>query len=219
MDFSRVRHVIWDWNGTLLDDVKPTMDSVNQMLVRRGLPPMDFPFYQAVVRFPVVEYYRMLGFDLAEEGFSSMVEDFTATYEAAWRGSTVRPETFAALDLLEARGVVSSVLTASHLGAALEQMEYFGLNGRFARVTGVDNFNGHGKTQLARAHMDACGLSGEETVLIGDSPHDLETARAAGCDCILLSCGHFSALRLALCGVAVAPDALDAARLICRSAE
>jgi len=210
-----VRHVIWDWNGTLLDDVLPTMDTVNSMLQARGLPLMDLPFYKAVVRFPVVDYYRLLGFDLQGEGFPAMVEEFTAKYEARWRSGAVQPRTHAALAHLAAQGVENSVLTASHLEAARAQMVYFNIESCFTRVTGVDNFAAYGKAQLAQRHMQACGLAGADAVLIGDSPHDAETAQAAGCRCILVSSGHFSAQRLALCGVPVAADPLAAAQLAC----
>lgn len=208
-----IRHIIWDFNGTLLDDTQVTMDVVNSMLRRRVLPPMDFPFYQAVVMFPVAEYYRRLGFDMQGEGFDSMVTEFSAGYEAVWRKATVRPEVYQALDEIQRLRLETSVLTASNRDAALEQMEYFDLAQHFDTVTGVDNFAGHGKAQLARAHMRRCGLTGAETVLIGDSPHDLETAREARCGCVLLSCGHFSRVRLEQYGVPVADTALEAVRL------
>ncbi|MDD4796643.1 MAG: HAD family hydrolase [Eubacteriales bacterium] len=205
-----IRHIIWDFNGTLLDDGRVTMDVVNAMLHRRSLPPMDYPFYRAVVMFPVMEYYRRLGFDLQGEGFDGMVEEFVAGYEAVWRQAQVLPDVYRALEELQGLGLQTSVLTASHLDAAREQLDYFDLSKYFDVVTGTDSFAGHGKTQLAAEHMRRCGLTGGETVLIGDSPHDLETAQEAGCGCILLSCGHFSRIRLQQYGVPVADTALEA---------
>ena len=47
------RHVIWDWNGTLVDDVAATLAAVNRMLSARGMPALDIVRYREVFDFPV----------------------------------------------------------------------------------------------------------------------------------------------------------------------
>ena len=36
---KKYEYVIWDFNGTILDDVEASMSSVNKLLVERGLSP------------------------------------------------------------------------------------------------------------------------------------------------------------------------------------
>ena len=38
MALTAHRHLIWDWNGTLLDDLDLSVDVMNTLLARRGLP-------------------------------------------------------------------------------------------------------------------------------------------------------------------------------------
>ena len=36
-----IKHMVWDWNGTLMNDVGLCLDITNQMLQRRGLAQVD----------------------------------------------------------------------------------------------------------------------------------------------------------------------------------
>ena len=61
---SDMKSVIWDFNGTILDDVELATGSMNELLRRRNLPPIDKATHRRVFRFPVSDYYRSLGFDI-----------------------------------------------------------------------------------------------------------------------------------------------------------
>ncbi len=65
----RYDHVIWDWNGTLLDDVHLTIEIMGGMLGRRGLPPFDMQRYHAVFGFPVRDFFLRVGLELVREAF------------------------------------------------------------------------------------------------------------------------------------------------------
>src|SRR5262249_46428492 len=78
--FEGKSHVIWDWNGTLLDDVDLCVEIVQGMLERHGLARIGLAEYQSVFRFPVREYYKDVGFDFAKTPFEAVSEDFMSTY-------------------------------------------------------------------------------------------------------------------------------------------
>ena len=70
---ARVRrvltHVVWDWNGTLLDDLDTCVAVANMLLDEFGLARLEgVADYQAKFRFPIVDYYAELGFDTSPEG-------------------------------------------------------------------------------------------------------------------------------------------------------
>lgn len=79
---KRIAHVIWDWNGTLLDDAELCVEVMNDVLTRRQLAPLTAETYAAAFRFPVREYYRELGFDFERETFEVIGTEFIAGYSA-----------------------------------------------------------------------------------------------------------------------------------------
>jgi phosphoglycolate phosphatase len=203
-------HVVWDWNGTLLNDAAVCVAVMNQMLGRRGLPPISMDFYRSVIEFPVVIYYKKLGFDFGSEPFEHVSDEFVALYQASWRSCALQEGSLTAMAALKAAGVGQSVLSASKSGHLTEQLDYFGITSLLDAVTGADNHHGRGKLNLARDHVLGIGQRPENVVFIGDTEHDAEVAREAGCGCILVSFGHYCAARLANLGFPVAGSMLEA---------
>ena len=87
-----VRHVIWDWNGTLFDDIDLVVAVANLMLVRRSLPEIDHARYREIFGFPVRGYYERIGFDLEREPFEELAVEFIAEYQARWRDHELRDD-------------------------------------------------------------------------------------------------------------------------------
>ena len=81
MDWTQVRHVIWDWNGTLLDDAWLCREIMNGQLRKRGLPTLRAERYEAIFDFPVEGYYRKVGFDWKKESFEEAGTEFIVEYE------------------------------------------------------------------------------------------------------------------------------------------
>ena len=67
-------HIIWDFNGTVLDDVEAGIRSVNDMLAARGLPVItSVAQYRELFSFPVIDYYRRLGLDVEKEDYYTIL--------------------------------------------------------------------------------------------------------------------------------------------------
>ena len=62
MIMARYKNIVWDWNGTLLDDVAVGVDTLNEMLGRRALRLLSVEEYKDRFGFPVVEFYQKIGF-------------------------------------------------------------------------------------------------------------------------------------------------------------
>ena len=76
--------IVWDWNGTLFDDVAVCIDVMNGLLAEQGLPSIpDAETYRSLFCFPVIRYYERLGFDFSKTPFEALARDYVAGYAAA----------------------------------------------------------------------------------------------------------------------------------------
>ena len=136
LDLSQYVHVIWDWNGTLLNDVDVARDAVNGMLRRRGLSPVNREQYQAAFDFPIEDYYQRLGFDFEIEPFSALAAEFHQAYQHVWRTCGLRPGADQSLRLAAEGGVQQSLLSASEQTALEQHVAHYRLRDRFSRLVG-----------------------------------------------------------------------------------
>jgi phosphoglycolate phosphatase len=193
---SRYRHVIWDWNGTLLDDLDICVEVMNGILRRHRLPLLDRARYHATFEFPVRDYYGRLGLNVANGEFEAHSIEFISGYEKRRLEAVLQPGTEAILAAVLRAGLTQSILSAYHHATLQEVVAHFGVASRFVRLTGLDNIHAHGKIELGRAWVAELALPRAEILLVGDTLHDLEVAHALGIDCVLLAHGHHSGERL-----------------------
>jgi phosphoglycolate phosphatase len=210
----RYRWVIWDWNGTLLDDAWLALETINELLGRRGLPLASPARYQEVFGFPLEGFCRRVGFDLAAETFEALSDQYGARYEERRLECRLRDRAREVLVALQRDGVRQSILSAYHQRTLEELVDHFGLTGVFDRVVGADNPYGERKVERGRRLLAEEGWPPREVVVIGDTLHDGEVARAMGVDCVLFPSGYQSAGRLQQGGHAVAADLSAAVALL-----
>ncbi len=198
-----VAHVIWDWNGTLLDDAELCVEVMNEVLSRRRLRPITAETYAGAFRFPVREYYRELGFDFEAESFEVIGTEFIAGYSAREASCGLRADALFTLKGLAARGIRQSVLSASQQARLEHQARRLEVHAHFEALVGLDDHYAAGKIEVGLRWMERSGVDPVRTVLVGDTDHDVEVARALGVKCVLVPSGHQSVERLSRCGVEV----------------
>ena len=203
-DFDRVRHVVWDWNGTLLDDAWLCVEVMNGLLRERGLPALDAARYQALFGFPVRDYYLRLGFDFAKEPFEKVGTDFIVGYQARQHECRLQAGAAAALARFAGRGASMSVLSASEQARLAEQASRLGVREHFAALSGLTDHFAGGKLENGRRVIKQLGLEPCQVLLVGDTDHDGEVARDIGVGCVLVPSGHQSLSRLREVGLPVA---------------
>lgn len=189
-------HVVWDWNGTLLDDVFACVAAVNRMLAARQLPCIDPEQYREVFDFPVKRYYRRLGFNLDAEDWDAMAREFHRHYDAFAVDAGLRPGAAETLTRIRDRGITMSVLSACEITTLERMLKERGIRHFFDHVFGLDNLNATSKLDQGKLLIEALDLPSEEIVLVGDTNHDHEVARHLGIHCVLLAGGHQSKARL-----------------------
>lgn len=197
----RVPYVLWDWNGTLLDDTDAAIGAFNVVLRRRGLPAIDRTWYRAHFAFPVKPVYAACGIDLAHEDWDALAQEYHDAYAA--QPKRLNAEARTALARVKAAGGGQSIISALRQDLLDAAVDEAGLRGFFDFVYGVDNLDGASKLVRARALVARLSARAKARgiVLIGDSLHDREVAGALGVGCVLCATGGHSAARLS----AVAP--------------
>ena len=198
---TNYKHIIWDWNGTLLDDVHLCLDVLNRMLRRRNLTEITLSRYRRLLDFPVIDFYRRLGFDFKNESYENVADEYIDGYASSWPGCRLHPQAENVLRTIHTAGLSQSVLSAYQQQRLEEAIDYFGLRPWFVRLIGLNDPYAAGKTDNGKRWMQQLDHSGREVLLIGDTVHDAQVAQAMGADCALTTFGHNSKKRLRNCGV------------------
>ncbi|NDA09971.1 MAG: HAD family hydrolase [Verrucomicrobia bacterium] len=203
MHLGNYRHLIWDWNGTLLDDAWLCRDIMNGQLGRRGLPELSAERYETVFDFPVEKYYRAVGFDWSRESFQEAGTEFILEYEKRKKECSLQPGARELLAHITAKGWSQAVLSAYSHGTLEEFLGHFEIRHHFRTVTGNRDHYAAGKVEQGLRMLEDLHVAPRETLLIGDTTHDAEVAKAMGIDCVLVPCGHNSVARLQACGAPI----------------
>ncbi len=211
-----MRHVVWDWNGTLFDDLHCVLGVTNQLLDEFELPPLaGVPDYQAVFRFPVAAYYADLGFDTSPGGnFEAASVRYIELYLAAARTCGLHEGAAETLAALHQDGVSQVVVSASEQQNLVAQLAPFGLDAWLDAALGLTDIYAASKKAVAERWLAEAGADPAEVVFVGDSEHDFEIADALGARCVLFSGGHQSHAHLASLGVPVIDDLRDVRRFL-----
>jgi phosphoglycolate phosphatase len=195
-----IRHVIWDFNGTLLDDVDCCVLALNTLLAERNLSAITRAGYVSHFGFPVQDFYRRLGFDFEREDFTALAQTFILRYGKHVERAAPHPEVAPALAAIRHRSIAQSVLSAMEQGMLLRLLEHFGLAQHMTHIRGLQDHAAVSKVDLGLQLGREIGLLPEQMLLVGDTLHDHEAARAIGCHCLLYAHGHQAKERLAQSG-------------------
>ena len=196
------RLVIWDWNGTLLDDTEFCYRIANQMRAERGMSTMaSVEEYRGLFGFPVKEYYRRMGYTFETESYEEISVEFLRLYAEGVHTCPLQPEAKETLKEIKAMGIPQILLSATGADRLAGQAALYDLPQYFDDICGADNNLAHGKAQQAAERIALCGCKPGEVLFVGDTDHDREVSEAVGCRCVLLVPGHQTRAHLDTLGV------------------
>lgn len=203
---TQYRHLIWDWNGTLLDDTCLCAEIINEMLVDRGREPWSLEAHRSAFDFPVLRFYERLGFDLEAESFEILSEVFIGRYQQRVGGCALHAGVEELLQTVRETGCSQSVLSASRQDHLDRLIGLHGLKDYFIGVNGIDTILAPGKTARGQQWIRELACDPRQVLMVGDTVHDAEVAAAMGCDCLLLASGAHPASKLEATQVPVFRD-------------
>ena len=202
-------HVFWDWNGTLLDDVRHCIECFNCLLDERGLAAIDgAATYREHFSFPVRNYYQHVGFDLEGEPFELLAAQYISLYHAPDIVWSLYDDVEATLQKMSKQGIRQVILTASERGNLEAQLSTFLIRPFFDALLALDDIHARSKIEIGREYLAHHQV--RKGLIIGDTVHDYEVASTLGLDCLLVARGHNSSEVLSTCGVPVCANLAEA---------
>ncbi len=188
--YMQFKHIIWDYNGTLLNDVQFCVAIINEMLDARDLGQITIEKYRELFDFPVKDYYERAGFSFKNESFEKVGTEFIDKYN----GISNKIELHAGIaDLLKEisnKGIKQSVLSARKKEQLLEELTALKIHPYFEYIYGLDDHYAGGKSEIGKELIKKIDIPGKEILMIGDTSHDYEVAKMLGINIIALSYGH-----------------------------
>lgn len=190
LNLKTKKHILWDWNGTLLNDIVVCVDCMNVLLAERSIPQLTLTKYQQIFTFPVKDYYKSAGFNFSAEAFEKPAMEFIHLYHENLYKADLFPCVAVVLEYMKGKELGQSILSAMEHESLIKSLKDKGIYNYFDEVSGIDNHYAHSKLEIGQELIEKIGLPKEEFILIGDSLHDLDVANELGVECILVANGH-----------------------------
>ncbi|MES2769837.1 MAG: HAD hydrolase-like protein [Bdellovibrionota bacterium] len=187
---SSYEHVIWDWNGTLLDDLDIAVDALGALLDEHNIPRVTNDQYKNVFRFPVMEYYKDVGFDLEKVSFDYLCDRFVQEYNH--KRAHLAQLFEGTPDILTAikNQKMQSILSAGQQGHLNDITKFLNIDHLFDNIFGLGDFYAASKIERGRQLLEVSGKDLSKTIMIGDTDHDHAVGKNLGIDILLIADGH-----------------------------
>jgi phosphoglycolate phosphatase-like HAD superfamily hydrolase len=209
--------VVWDWNGTLVDDHAAVVAAVNDALVGLGLSSISADDYRTHYTRPVQRFYeRLAGRPIGPDEWRALDAAYHESYQGSLERLALARDARAALAAAERMGLTQSLLSMWRHELLVPLVERLGIRHFFVRVDGLRVPGGDTKVGHLAEHLAALGLEGSAVLLVGDSLDDLAAARAVGARCVLYDGGSHHRHALEATGVPVVGSLTDALAVAAR---
>ena len=196
MRLSEIDTILWDWNGTLLNDMNLCIRSMNKLLKKRQLTLLCPDRYLQVFTFPVKEYYGQLGFDFNKEAFEIPAEEFIVHYNEGISRVPLFDDAVKILSWFKNKGKRQFIVSAMEHDALIRSVKERNILHYFHKVTGISDNLAFGKTAIAKQLIVEQKIDITRSVFIGDTIHDAEVAQDINVNNLLVSIGHQHGERL-----------------------
>jgi len=205
-------HLVWDWNGTLLDDFSLVVQATNSAFAAVGGRDVDPDEHRRRFRRPVAEFYaEILERAVDDEEFGKLDRIFHEAYRLGLTTMTLAAD---AKEALTSWPGTQSLLSMWFHDELVPALETYGLTGHFTRVDGLrTEVGGHLKAGHLAAHLRSLNVTGADAVLIGDSLDDAHAAHDNGAAVVLYTGGFTDATRLRALGCPVADTLVEAVEI------
>ena len=210
---SAVAHVVWDWNGTLLDDFGLTAEIAGRTLETLGVPGVTGEDIRAHFRRPFGDFYGSLfGRPVTAEEFRYIRERYESEYHAGLLDLGLQPDALDALDLVASEGATQSLLSMAPDEQLQRLVDHHAIRSRFVRVEGSPRTDSDGfKAERLEHHLAALAIDPRSSVVIGDTVDDHEAALACGAGSVLVTTGSTARTSLEATGAQVTDNLAEAA--------
>lgn len=206
-------HVVWDWNGTLFDDLHVVVEAVNRGVFPLGAGPITLDDYQRHFTRPVKLFYeRLLGRPVSDEEWHELDRRFHDGYRQLLAEATLTADAHDALEWVRRAGCTQSLLSMFPHHELVPLVERLGIGSYFDRIDGLVGVPGDTKAAYLERHLRqlTAGEDPRSVLVVGDTLDDAVAARHIGARCVLYDGGSHHRELLESMGVPVADSLVEA---------
>ena len=192
-----IKTIIFDFNGTLLDDVKLNFEIFNMLAKDFNARQITMEEYRDVFDFPVIDVYRGWGFDVDDGKFVKIADRFHEYYNAyVYKRCDVFPYVKPLLKKLKEKYKLVC-LSATKYETLVGQLKHYEIYDYFDEVIGMSDKFAYGKIDLGTAWIKNNNIDPSTVIFLGDTSHDQKVAAAMNVKMLSVACGHNSKEKLA----------------------
>lgn len=198
----KYKNILWDWNGTILNDTPVAFEATNILLERYGYPIITLEYYRDNIDTPIVNFYSKI-FDLNKHDMQMLDDEWGVLYNQLSDEIGLHEGVKELLRFFANENCRQVVLSAFKTEEIIKYARKFSVENYFEDILGTQNIVMESKTIRGKRYLNEHKFAPEQTLYIGDTVHDCETALALGVDCVLFSGGQQSPKLLQQCGAPV----------------
>ncbi len=207
--FKNKKHIIFDWNGTLIDDAKIFVEVLNVILKEQQLNAISLNIYKDCFTFPIKKFYDHLGVNTDKNNFKKIEKKFVYEYKLRQYNGKLHTNIKKYLSMLVKKNISLSILSASNQSILRNLVSFYKINHLFDNIYGVNNHAANGKIKRGHELIKKINLVESELVLVGDTDYDYSVASNLNIDCVLVSNGHQSIKQLKKTDAIIVNDLKD----------
>lgn len=198
----KYKNILWDWNGTILNDTPVAFEATNILLERYGYSTITLEYYRDNIDTPIVNFYSKI-FDLNKHDMQMLDDEWGVLYNQLSDRIGLHEGVKDLLCFFGDKKCCQVVLSAFKTEEITKYARKFSVEKYFENILGTQNIVMESKTIRGRRYMQEHKFVPEQTLYVGDTVHDCDTSLALGVDCVLFSGGQQSPKLLQQCGVPV----------------
>ena len=211
----KYNYIIWDWNGTILDDLQLNFEVENTLLTRRGRKLIkDIYEYHEKFQFPIIKFYESLDFDLENEKFEDIAREYVLEFDERFYELETFPDAESVVREFKFKGIEQIILSQTEQRWLEKQVAFHEMDYLFTELLGARDIYVKGKVGIALEWITKNDIDTSQVLMVGDTLHDYEVAETLGCDCILIARGHQSKEKLLTTGAVVLDSIEELKRMV-----
>lgn len=211
----KYKYIIWDWNGTILDDLQLNFEVENTLLSRRGRTLIkDIDEYHEKFQFPIIKFYESLDFDLENEKFEDIAKEYVFEFDERFYELETFPDAESVIRDFKFKGIEQIIFSQTEQRWLEKQVAFHEMDYLFTELLGARDIYVKGKVGIALEWITKNDIDTSQVLMVGDTLHDYEVAETLGCDCILIARGHQSKERLLNTGAVVLESIEELRRMV-----
>lgn len=187
-------YVIWDWNGTLFNDLDASIKSLNKTVGHIIGREIEKKEYLEKLCFPIRDFYIKLGIDFEKYNFEELSINYNKMFLVESMKCPLQQGSKEMLQYISALGMKQAIISASEKSMLVERLVHFDIDRYFVDIVAMEDYFAESKIEKAKNWRK--DKLDKTMIMIGDTVHDYKVAQSINIDCVLLSKGHASKERL-----------------------